>query len=113
MSKRSGDFDATMQQKRSRLSDDFSASGDLMFRRASFGAHSPTGSLRGLSSAEVAADFKEALQDLSTNDRIQITNLTIIAKESTEYAESISKVLEEHIRTVGDMLECSIYHLLT
>lgn len=86
------------------MSDDFSASGDPMFRRASFGAHSPTGSLRGLSSAEVAADFKDALQDLTTNDRFQITNLTIIAKESTEHAEAISRVLEEHIKTVSHHL---------
>jgi hypothetical protein len=102
MSKRSADFsDATMQQKRSRLSDDFSANGDPLFRRASFGAHSPTGSSRGMSGAEVAADFRDALQDLTTNDRFQITNLTIIAKESTEHAKPISEVLEEHIKTVS------------
>lgn len=52
-------------------------------------------------SAEVAADFKDALQDLKYNSRPEISNLTIIAKENTEHAEAISNVLENHIRTVS------------
>ncbi|KAF1961485.1 hypothetical protein CC80DRAFT_543833 [Byssothecium circinans] len=51
------------------------------------------------SSAEVAADFKDALQDLKLNSRPEISNLTIIAKENTEYAQAISQELENHIRT--------------
>lgn len=50
---------------------------------------------------EVAEDYKYSLEDLTTNDRFQISNLTVIAKENTEHAEAISMVLENHIRTVG------------
>ncbi|KAF2742894.1 hypothetical protein M011DRAFT_481210 [Sporormia fimetaria CBS 119925] len=52
-----------------------------------------------ITSAEVAADFKDALQDLKTNSRPEISNLTIIAKENTEHAQAISGELEKHIRT--------------
>lgn len=55
-----------------------------------------------LPSAEVAADFKDALQDLKLNSRPEISNLTIIAKENTEHAQAISRELENHIRTVRD-----------
>lgn len=54
-----------------------------------------------LPSAEVAADFKDALQDLRTNSRPEISNLTIIAKENTEHAQAISRELETHIQTVS------------
>ena len=50
---------------------------------------------------EVAEDYKNNLEDLTTNDRFQISNLTVIAKENTEHAMAISRVLENHIRTVG------------
>ena len=53
-----------------------------------------------LPSAEVAADFKDALQDLKINSRPEISNLTIIAKENTEHAQAISRELENHIRSV-------------
>ncbi|KAJ5272845.1 hypothetical protein N7478_007970 [Penicillium angulare] len=49
-------------------------------------------------SDEVAEDYKSSLEDLTNNDRFQISNLTVIAKENTEHAEAISKVLEDHIR---------------
>ncbi|KAF2199452.1 hypothetical protein GQ43DRAFT_376247 [Delitschia confertaspora ATCC 74209] len=52
-----------------------------------------------LPSAEVAADFRDALQDLKVNSRPEISNLTIIAKESTEHAQAISRELENHIKT--------------
>lgn len=54
-----------------------------------------------LPAAEVAADFREALQDLKMNSRPEISNLTLIAKENTEYAEAISNELDKHIRTVS------------
>lgn len=54
-----------------------------------------------LPSAEVAADFKDSLDDLQGNDRFTINTLTVIAKENTEHAMAISRVLENHIRTVG------------
>ncbi|KAJ4289753.1 mRNA 3' end processing factor [Kalmusia sp. IMI 367209] len=50
-------------------------------------------------SDEVAADFRDALQDLKVNSRPEISNLTLIAKENTEHAQAISLVLEQHIRT--------------
>ncbi|KAF1810305.1 hypothetical protein P152DRAFT_107544 [Eremomyces bilateralis CBS 781.70] len=49
-------------------------------------------------SAEVAADFRDALQDLKINSRPEISNLTVIAKENTEHAQAISRELENHIR---------------
>jgi pre-mRNA cleavage complex 2 protein Pcf11 len=35
-----------------------------------------------------------------TNDRYQISNLTLIAKENIEHAEAISRVLQNHINRV-------------
>ena len=54
----------------------------------------------GLPSDEVAEDYKSSLEDLVVNDRNQIGVLTVIAKENTEHAMAISRVLENHIRTV-------------
>ncbi|OAP57877.1 hypothetical protein AYL99_08615 [Fonsecaea erecta] len=53
--------------------------------------------MSGLPSDEVAEDYKNSLEDLVTNDRYQISNLTLIAKENTEHAEAISRVLQNHI----------------
>lgn len=63
-------------------------------------ARSPRGSLSGVSSAEVADDFGESLKDLQINNRYEISNLTVIAKENTEHAQAISKALENHIKMV-------------
>lgn len=57
--------------------------------------------MSGLVSDEVAEDYKSSLEDLTGNDRFQISNLTVIAKENTEHAMAISRVLENHIRSVG------------
>jgi pre-mRNA cleavage complex 2 protein Pcf11 len=65
-------------------------------------ARSPRGSLSGASSTGVAEDFSDSLKDLSINNRYEISNLTIIAKENTEHAQAISKALEHHIKTVRD-----------
>lgn len=35
------------------------------------------------------------------NNRFEINNLTLIAKENTEYAQAMSKALEDHIKTVS------------
>ncbi|KAK5241581.1 mRNA 3' end processing factor, partial [Exophiala xenobiotica] len=53
--------------------------------------------MSGLPSDEVAEDYKGSLEDLVTNDRYQISNLTLIAKENIEHAEAISRVLQNHI----------------
>ena len=55
----------------------------------------------GLPSDEVADDYKNSLEDLVTNDRYQIGNLTVIAKENIEHGEAIARVLENHIQRVG------------
>ncbi|KAF2145890.1 uncharacterized protein K452DRAFT_294529 [Aplosporella prunicola CBS 121167] len=55
--------------------------------------------MSSLASDEVAADFRDALQDLKMNSRAEITNLTIIAKENTEHAQAISRELENHVRS--------------
>ncbi|KAF2765311.1 hypothetical protein EJ03DRAFT_354969 [Teratosphaeria nubilosa] len=60
-------------------------------------SRSPRGSLSGAS--DIAADFEEYLKDLSKNDRGEIMNLTTIAKESSEHAQAISRVLERHIQS--------------
>lgn len=60
-----------------------------------------------LPSAEVAADFKDYLQDLQMNNRYEISNLTIVAKENTEHAMAISRVLENHIKSVGSLIHAS------
>ena len=57
-----------------------------------------------LPSDEVAEDYKASLEDLALNSRYEISNLTIIAKENTEHAMAISRVLENHIRKVGSIL---------
>ena len=50
---------------------------------------------------EVAEDYNNSLEFLTTNDRYAINNLTVIARENTEHAPAISKVLEAHIRKVS------------
>ncbi|WPH00977.1 Hypothetical protein R9X50_00381100 [Acrodontium crateriforme] len=62
-------------------------------------ARSPRGSFSG--DQNLADDFEESLQDLTQNNRLEISNLTLIAKESTEFAQDISKVLEKHIKSTA------------
>ena len=54
----------------------------------------------GLPSDEVAKDYKDSLEDLSSS-KPEITNLTVIARENTEHALAISRVLENHIIKVS------------
>ncbi|EME85298.1 uncharacterized protein MYCFIDRAFT_202076 [Pseudocercospora fijiensis CIRAD86] len=63
---------------------------------------SPRGSFSVASSSdEVAKDFEESLRDLQSNNRYEISNLTVIAKENTEHAQAISRALEGHIKTTS------------
>lgn len=55
----------------------------------------------GLVSDDVAEDYKNSLEDLVINSKYEISNLTVIAKENTEHAMAISRVLQNHIRTVS------------
>lgn len=57
--------------------------------------------------AEVAEDFKTALEDMTSISRIEIMNLCQIARENTEHAFEISEVLVAHINRV-----CMIISLL-
>lgn len=49
---------------------------------------------------EVAEDYRHALEDLSSNTRFEISNLTVIARENTEHALTIAEVLQQHILKV-------------
>ncbi|KAI0378288.1 hypothetical protein F5Y04DRAFT_152782 [Hypomontagnella monticulosa] len=51
-------------------------------------------------SEAVAKDFRDALEDLQGFDRNEINTLTVIARENTEHAHSISGALQEHIKRV-------------
>lgn len=51
--------------------------------------------------AEVAEDYRRALEDLSFNTRYEISNLTLIARENVENAMAISDVVLDHIKKVG------------
>jgi pre-mRNA cleavage complex 2 protein Pcf11 len=52
-------------------------------------------------SDDFAEDFQSALDDLRMNDRNDIQNLTMIAREATEHALAISQILQDHIKRVG------------
>ncbi|KAI0974969.1 hypothetical protein F4678DRAFT_358210 [Xylaria arbuscula] len=49
-------------------------------------------------SEAVAKDFRDALEDIQTITRPEISNLTIIARENIEHALAISGALVDHIR---------------
>lgn len=55
-------------------------------------------------SAEVAEDYRHALEDLTMNSRYEITNLTVVARENTEHALAISEALQDHIKKVIQLL---------
>lgn len=67
--------------------------------------------MSGLPSDEVAEDYKGSLEDLVTNDRYQISNLTLIAKENIEHAEAISRVLQNHINRVCPDISLYCHHI--
>lgn len=52
-------------------------------------------------SEAIEEDYRLALEELVSNDRYQISNLTLIAKEQVEYAEAISRVIVNHISRVS------------
>ena len=55
-----------------------------------------------LPSDDLAEDFRSSLEDLAMNSRIEISNLTIIAKENMAHASTLSRVLVNHIKRVGN-----------
>lgn len=57
----------------------------------------------------VIEDWRDALENLSTNARHEIISLTSIARDYTSYAYGISESLEAHIKKVG----VSVQHVAT
>jgi hypothetical protein len=53
------------------------------------------------SSADVAEDYRLALEDLNSINRADISTLTTIARENTEHAHAITEALQKHIIKVG------------
>ncbi|KAF2861236.1 hypothetical protein K470DRAFT_276383 [Piedraia hortae CBS 480.64] len=73
-------------------------------------ALSPRGSLSAAS--DVATDFEESLKDLQQNNRLEIMNLTTIARENTEHAHAFSRILENHIKKVTPSRKLPALYLL-
>ena len=53
--------------------------------------------------ANFAADFLDAMEDITTNIKYEIQNFTLIARENTEHALAISGAIMEHIKRVGNI----------
>jgi pre-mRNA cleavage complex 2 protein Pcf11 len=63
-------------------------------------------------SHEVGEDFAIALEALNLNNRYEISNLTVIAKENTEHAFAISEALKNHIKQVGYVISFKAFDCL-
>ncbi|KAI5862352.1 hypothetical protein GGS23DRAFT_610526 [Durotheca rogersii] len=63
-------------------------------------------------SEAVAKDFRDALEDLQSNARYEISNLTVIARENTEHALAISGALQDHIKRVAPHKKLPALYLL-
>lgn len=50
--------------------------------------------------ADVADDYRQALEDLTVNSRIEIATLTNIARENANHGFAIAEVLQNHIKKV-------------
>ncbi|KAK0704986.1 hypothetical protein B0H67DRAFT_649376 [Lasiosphaeris hirsuta] len=50
--------------------------------------------------ADVADDYRQALEDLTMNSRIEIATLTNIARENANHGLAITEVLQNHIKKV-------------
>jgi len=50
--------------------------------------------------ADVAEDYRQALEDLTVNSRIEIATLTNIARENANHGFAISEALANHIKKV-------------
>ncbi|KAI1340113.1 hypothetical protein F5Y15DRAFT_407039 [Xylariaceae sp. FL0016] len=61
---------------------------------------------------EVAEDFRMALEDLQSNTRMEISNLTLIARENTEHALAISGVLTDHVKKVAPHKKLPVLYLV-
>ncbi|KAI9886073.1 MAG: hypothetical protein M1823_002146 [Watsoniomyces obsoletus] len=68
--------------------------------------------MTGLPSDEVAEDYKNSLEDLASNLKYEINNLTVIAKENVDHALAISRVLEHHIKTTPPNRKLPAFYVL-
>ncbi|KAI5787144.1 hypothetical protein EDC01DRAFT_660737 [Geopyxis carbonaria] len=68
--------------------------------------------MSGLSSDELAEDYKASLEDLSFNSRYEISNLTVIARENIHAAQAIARVLERHISSAAPTRKLPALYLL-
>jgi pre-mRNA cleavage complex 2 protein Pcf11 len=50
--------------------------------------------------ADVAEDYRQALEDLTVNSRIEIATLTNIARENANHGFAIAEALANHIKKV-------------
>lgn len=48
----------------------------------------------------MAEDYRQALEDLSINSRLEISTLTNIARENADHGLAIAEVLQAHIKKV-------------
>ncbi|KAF8468373.1 hypothetical protein BDZ91DRAFT_108225 [Kalaharituber pfeilii] len=62
--------------------------------------------------SEVAEDYKSSLEDLAFNSRLEISNLTVIAKENIHAAQAIARVIEEHIDKTAPSRKLPALYLL-
>lgn len=62
--------------------------------------------------AGVAEDYRDALEGLTSNARVEISNLTLIARENTESAHAIAEVLVDHIKQVNPPKKLPALYLL-
>ncbi|KAI5852257.1 hypothetical protein BZA05DRAFT_444794 [Tricharina praecox] len=68
--------------------------------------------MSGLSSDELAEDYKASLEDLSFNSRYEISNLTVIARENIHAAQAIARTLEQHIHNTAPSRKLPALYLL-
>ncbi|KAF8245849.1 hypothetical protein K440DRAFT_633181 [Wilcoxina mikolae CBS 423.85] len=68
--------------------------------------------MSGLSSDELAEDYKSSLEDLSFNSRYEISNLTVIARENIHAAQAIARTLEQHIHNTAPTRKLPALYLL-
>ncbi|TGZ85182.1 hypothetical protein EX30DRAFT_18047 [Ascodesmis nigricans] len=68
--------------------------------------------MSGLSSDDLTEDYKASLEDLSANSRFEISNLTVIARENIHAAQSIARVLEQHILKTAPSKKLPALYLL-
>ncbi|KAG9243156.1 hypothetical protein BJ878DRAFT_543565 [Calycina marina] len=66
----------------------------------------------GVTSDEVAEDYVHALQSLTMNTRVEISNLTLIAKENIEHALAISEALRKHIKQTSPQKKLPAFYVL-